>query len=39
MVRDAFNWIYGVIGIFILGIILMLGIKLYKKIRHKNPNA
>lgn len=39
IVRDAFNWIYGVIGIFLLGIILMLGIKLYKRIRTKNPRA
>ena len=39
IVRDAFNWIYGVIGIFLLGIILMLGIKLYKRIRTRNPNA
>ena len=39
IVRDAINWIYGVIGIFLLGIILMLGIKLYKSIRKKNPNA
>ena len=39
IVRDAINWIYGVIGIFLLGIILMLGIKLYKRIRTKNPDA
>lgn len=39
IVRDAVNWIYGVIGIFALGIILMLGIKLYKRIRDKNPEA
>ncbi len=39
IVRDAINWIYGVIGIFLLAIILMLGIKLYKRIRSKNPDA
>ncbi|MBT8319640.1 MAG: CopD family protein, partial [Gramella sp.] len=39
IVRDAINWIYGVIGIFLLAIILMLGIKLYKRIRTKNPEA
>lgn len=39
IVRDAINWIYGVLGIFLLAIILMLGIKLYKRIRAKNPNA
>ncbi|WP_350284251.1 CopD family protein [uncultured Croceitalea sp.] len=39
MLRNAFNWIYGVIGIIALGILLMLGIRLYKRIRAKNPNA
>ncbi|WP_417884689.1 CopD family protein [Zunongwangia sp.] len=39
IVRDALNWIYGVLSIFLLGILLMLGIKLYKKIRNKNPEA
>lgn len=39
VVRDAVNWIYGLVGIFILAILLMLGIKLYKKIRAKNPDA
>ncbi len=36
IVRDAINWIYGVLGIFLLAIILMLGIKLYKRIRTEN---
>ncbi|APG60870.1 CopD family protein [Christiangramia salexigens] len=39
IVRDSINWIFGVVGIFLLAIILMLGIKLYKRIRAKNPNA
>lgn len=39
IVRDALNWIFGVIGIFLLAIILMLGIKLYKRIRTNNPDA
>ncbi len=39
IVRDAINWIYGVVGIFLLSAILMLGIKLYKRIRAKNPDA
>ncbi|WP_109301873.1 CopD family protein [Aquimarina sp. AU474] len=39
VVRDAVNWIYGVIGIISLSVLLMLGIKLYKRIRDKNPNA
>ncbi len=39
VVRDAVNWIYGVVGIVLLSILLMLGIKLYKRIRDKNSNA
>ncbi|WP_034229815.1 CopD family protein [Aquimarina pacifica] len=39
IVRDAVNWIYGVIGIISLAVLLMLGIKFYKKIRDKNPEA
>ncbi|WP_299258923.1 CopD family protein [uncultured Aquimarina sp.] len=39
IVRDAVNWIYGVIGILLLAVLLMLGIKLYKRIRDKNPDA
>lgn len=39
ILRDAINWIYGVIGIFLLSVILMLGIKLYKRIRKRNPDA
>ena len=39
ILKNAFNWIYGVIGIVVLGILLMLGIRLYKRIREKNPNA
>jgi len=37
--RNALNWIYGVIGIIVFAILLMLGISLYKKIREKNPEA
>jgi protoporphyrinogen IX oxidase len=33
--KDSINWIWGVVGIFVFGIVLMLGIKLYKKIREK----
>ena len=39
IVRDAVNWIYGVIGIVSLSVALMFGIKLYKRIRDKNPNT
>jgi len=39
VLRDAVNWIYGVIGIFLLAAILMLGFKMYQRIRRKDPNA
>ena len=34
LLKSAINWIFGVIGIFVLGILLMLGFKLYKNIRN-----
>lgn len=37
--KSAVNWIWGVMGIVGLGILLMLGIRLYKKIQDKNPEA
>ena len=39
IVKSAVNWIYGVLGIILLGIFLMLGIRFYKRIRDKNPEA
>ncbi len=39
VLKSAFNWIFGVIGILLLVVLLMLGIRLYKRIRDKNPNA
>jgi len=33
--RDTMNWIYGVVGFFGVAILLMMGIKLYKKYRSK----
>jgi len=39
VLKNAFNWIFGVVGILVLGILLMLGIKLYKRIRNSNPEA
>ena len=38
IVRDALTWIFGVIGIFLLGGILMLGVKIYRRLRNKNPD-
>jgi putative membrane protein len=37
--KSATNWIYGVLGIIGLGVLLMLGIRLYRKIQEKNPDA
>lgn len=39
ILKNSINWIFGVIGIFLLAILLMLGIKLYKRIQDKNPEA
>lgn len=33
VLKSAVNWIYGVLGIVLFSILLMLGIKLYKKLR------
>ena len=38
IVKDAVNWIYGVVGIFLFSIIIMLGFKFYKKIRERNQS-
>ncbi|MDB4241439.1 CopD family protein [Polaribacter sp.] len=34
-VKSAINWIWGVVGIILFGILMMLGIKLYKTLRDK----
>ncbi len=39
ILKNAFNWIYGLVGIIVLGVLLMLGIKLYKRFREKNAEA
>ena len=35
ILKSAINWIFGVIGIFVFSISIMLGFKLYKRIREK----
>ncbi|MGB1042864.1 MAG: CopD family protein [Tenacibaculum sp.] len=35
VLKDGINWIWGVVGIILFGVLLMLGIKFYKKIRAK----
>ncbi len=39
VLKNAINWIFGIVGIIILGVLLMLGFRLYKNIRSKNPDA
>ncbi len=39
ILKSTVNWIFGVIGIIVLGVLLMLGIRLYKRVRDKNPKA
>jgi protoporphyrinogen IX oxidase len=35
VLKNAFNWIFGVLGIFLVSILIMLGFKWYKKIRNR----
>ena len=39
ILKNAINWIFGVVAIFVLVMLLMLGFKVYKNIRSKNPDA
>ncbi|WP_179353453.1 CopD family protein [Winogradskyella vidalii] len=39
ILKSALNWIFGVLGLIVLGVLIMLGFKLYKNIRSKNPEA
>ncbi len=39
VLKNAINWIWGVIGIVLVSVLLMLSIKLYKKIRDKKKWA
>ena len=36
VLKNSLGWVFGVVGIVGVSILLMLGIKLYKKIRAKN---
>ena len=36
ILKNAFNWIYGVIGIVLFSVLIMLGFKFYKRIREKS---
>tara|TARA_R110002072_G_scaffold7503_2_gene40313 strand:- start:39284 stop:39817 length:534 start_codon:yes stop_codon:yes gene_type:complete len=35
ILKNAVNWIYGTLGIFVFAILLMLGFRIYKRIREK----
>ena len=35
VLKNAFNWIFGVIGIFVFSIVIMLGFRFYKRLREK----
>lgn len=39
VLKSALDWVFGVIGMIVLGILIMLGFKVYKNIRSKNPDA
>ena len=34
-IKSAISWVWGVVGILLFGVLIMLGIKLYKRIREK----
>lgn len=36
ILKNAVNWIYGVVGIILFSVLIMLGFKFYKKIREKS---
>lgn len=35
ILKSAFNWIFGVLGLLVLAVLLMLGIRFYKNIRNR----
>ena len=36
ILKNAFNWIFGVAGIFVFSILIMLGFKFYKRLREQS---
>lgn len=38
VLKNAINWVWGVIGIIMLGVLIMLGFKIYKNIRAENSD-
>ena len=39
ILKSAIDWVFGIVGMIVLGILIMLGFKIYKNIRSKNPDA
>lgn len=39
ILKNAIDWIFGLLGIVLLGILLLLGIRFYKRIRDRDPRA
>lgn len=38
VLKNAVNWIYGVLGIVLFSVLIMLGFRFYKRIREKNQS-
>ena len=38
ILKNAVNWIYGVIGIILFSVLIMLGFRFYKRIRERNQS-
>jgi putative membrane protein len=39
ILKSTFNWIFGLVGMLVLIVLLILGIRLYKRIRDRRPDA
>ena len=39
VLKNSINWIWGVVGVVLFSLLLMFGVRLYKRIRNKNENA
>lgn len=38
ILKNAVNWVFGVVGIILFSVLIMLGFKFYKKIRERNQS-
>jgi putative membrane protein len=38
ILKDTFNWVYGVLGLIVLAVLLMLGIRLYRRVRERKKH-